>query len=140
MTNEETKTTQAINGKGNSIVLQFGDPSKKNLTVMEPISPKQVGDWARAWDDEAPIKDNYGKIVKGWRIDKDALQLIKDKGYEEIYLRLGKKGNKLYTVMVLGMKGGGVMQPPSDIQKADDSDNFDHLDPCPVTGCPNNFE
>jgi hypothetical protein len=104
------------------------------------------------WDTVIKYRDNYdktpllyrlrdGKPYRGFRVDVDALNLIRKIGrYKQLYIRLGKKDNQEYTFMVLPLdEKGNLIQGMRRPKGTGPNDNYDHLDPCP-DNCVNGFD
>ncbi len=152
------KTTQNLNNKEDSLqfarsVLQkYGSenillsqeqdsaPSSRvmGMDSMQPIT------WAtylkyRDYYDQNPLLFNPDKkAYKGYTIDAAGYaKLIGNPAIKGVYLRLGRKEDGSYTIMILGTDASGQILTTSDMlsTEGDGDTNFDNILPCP-TNCP----
>lgn len=116
-----------------------------------PISWDTVKSYQANYDADPKLYNPAKVAYKGFRIDPAGYAvIIGNEKIQGLYLRLGKKNNGEYTIMVLGTDSTGnlvngastttakMMQDSSgDGNGAEDDTNYDHLDPCPQN-CPDN--
>lgn len=109
---------------------------------MEPITSATIEKLSGNYDKAHPLKDPKGFYYQGFSIDPAGYaQLLKTPSIQGLYLRLGKRDDGSYTIMVLGTdKNGKLINPPTAGVAARDTltdfTNFDALPPCPQD-CPN---
>jgi hypothetical protein len=129
------------------MVVSFDSVHSVASKDMEPIDwEKDVTRYAGNYDEyPAMIKAN-DTPMRGWRIYENDLDLIRKKvNYRQLYLRLGRRGDGSYTLMILPLKGDGSVlyrrgKNPKRRPMTDPPDNnYDHLDPCPDQ-CPSDFD
>jgi hypothetical protein len=112
---------------------------------MMPISFDDVELFARNYDHDPLLKEpgTNGRPYKGFKIDASAYSLLKRKhgGYEELYLRFGRRPSGEYTIMILPMRGNRLAYrgPRDDSKRTDPDNNYDHVDPCPDR-CPTDWQ
>ncbi|MDB5201870.1 MAG: hypothetical protein JWQ27_1279 [Ferruginibacter sp.] len=106
-----------------------------------------------AWSDVISFKDYYdkdpvltnpsGQPYHGWMVSPEGYARIKAiPEIEALYLRMGRKPDGSYTIMLLGMDGkGNVLNVGKDtlLGNPKDSTNYDFNEPCPNT-CASNFD
>ncbi|RYY47983.1 MAG: hypothetical protein EOO06_11595 [Chitinophagaceae bacterium] len=99
-------------------------------------------DWATVklyqsnYDKDPQIKAPQGYYYQGFSLDSAAYQtIIKTPSIKSLYLRLGKKPDGSYTIMVLGLDAKGNVMGGDKSNKADggtnDDTNWDSLKECP---------
>ena len=103
---------------------------------MEPISWETVKKYSAGYDKYQPIKSPSGQGYKGFSIDSAGYNmLLQNKLIKGLYLRLGRKDDGSYTIMILGLDDkGNIITTKGNANNPDDT-NFDQLPPCP-TDCP----
>ncbi len=110
-------------------------------TGMQPISWETVLQYSESYDKDPQLKSPYGYYYKGFTIDTAGYNmLLKNATIKGLFLRLGKKVDGSYTIMVLGLDQKGGMVYSGGISAKGgvalkDSSNFDNLNPCPEV-CP----
>ena len=104
---------------------------------VQPISWETVLLYQSNYDKDPQIKAPAGYFYQGFTVDSAAYQrIIKTSSIKGLYLRLGKKEDNSYTIMILGLDANGnVMNGKEANRKPGDSTNYDHTDPCPEN-CP----
>ncbi len=151
-------STQNINSKedslkfARSVLQQYGRESIL-LTQEQDSAPRSRvlgtdGMQPITWETYLKYRDYYDKNplmfnpdkkpYKGYSIDAAGYaRLMNNPAIKGIYLRLGRKDDGSYTIMILGTDANGQVLNTSDSLSADgDGDsNFDNILPCP-TNCP----
>lgn len=115
-------------------------PDKPQPYDMQPISWETVKKYQSNYDSDPQIKTPGGLYYKGFSIDTAGYStLIKTTAIKSLYLRLGKRDDGSYTIMVLGMDAKGniihTITGPGTGYEGDEPTNFDNLPPCPAN-CP----
>jgi hypothetical protein len=111
------------------------DRDKRN----DSISFSTVMSYRDAYNQHPIMRDpQTNLIVKGFTIDAKGVQIIRDSlRYRQIYIRLGRKPNGHYTMMLLPLDANGNL-----VQNGTNPGvgaNYDNLEPCPDE-CPKNFQ
>jgi len=109
------------------------------MDSMQPITWKTYLKY-RDYYDRNPLIFNPDKTAyKGYTIDAAGYaRLMNNTAIKGLYLRLGRKDDGSYTIMILGTDASGEVLQTSDSlsTKGDGSpSNFDNILPCP-THCP----
>ncbi|MES2894022.1 MAG: hypothetical protein V4725_18525 [Bacteroidota bacterium] len=112
-------------------------PGKKGV---HPIPWDTVKAYQDYYDRDPKLFTSNNQPYKGFSIDANGYKWItKNKAIEAIYLRLGRKGDGSYTVMMLGTDSSGRILHTKTVETSDptkaDPTNFDNAVPCP-TDCP----
>ena len=121
-------------------------PAKGRTFQAGPSGAVQPIDWATVlqyqseYDKNPQIKSPKGVFYQGFSVDSAAYQaIIKTASIKGLYLRLGKKPDGSYTIMVLGLDASGNVMGGNKSNKADggpnDDTNWDNTVPCPEN-CP----
>lgn len=105
------------------------------------------------WDTVLAYKDYYDKDPKLFNLQNEAYKgftidpagysrIMKNARVKGIYLRLGRKVNGEYTIMLLGTDGNGKIISQEElpgqqreVYSPKDTTDYDRLDPCPAN-CP----
>lgn len=109
-------------------------------TGMQPISWETVIQYSESYDKDPQLKSPYGYYYKGFIVDTAGYDmLLKNASIKGLFLRLGKKADGSYTIMVLGLNEKGAVLNSGGIglqgRALKDSSNFDNLNTCPEI-CP----
>jgi len=111
----------------------------RNAQGLTPISWATVVEYESAYDKDPQLKAPEGYYYQGFMIDPSGYdQLLKTPSIKGLYLRLGKKPDGSYTVMLLGLNKDGKIIHSSDSTNLDpgnDETNFDQVPACPQV-CP----
>ncbi|GEM_PF-2456490 len=109
---------------------------------VEPITWDTVLSYQNYYD-KAPLLFNPEKMAyKGFSVDPRGYSMIAgNSNIKGLYLRLGRKGDGAYTIMILGTDSVGNILQKNNVQsksiEGDASSNFDNTTPCPEI-CPDN--
>lgn len=108
--------------------------------VMQPITWETVKKYQSNYDSDPQLKTPTGLYYKGFSIDTAGYStLIRTPAIKSLYLRLGRRDDGSYTVMILGMDAKGniihTITGPGTGYEGDEPTNFDNLPPCPAN-CP----
>jgi len=104
---------------------------------VHPISWDTVQSYQDFYDKEPKILDPNKQPYKGFSIDPNGYAWIKkNKIIRGLYLRLGRKGDGSYTIMLLGTDSLGKIIQKKSLRSstggtAPDPSNFDNTIPCP---------
>jgi hypothetical protein len=114
-------------------------PDKPQPYEMQPISWETVKKYQYNYDNDPQLRTPGGLYYKGFSIDTAGYaMLLKTTEIRSLYLRLGKRDDGSYTIMVLGMDAKGniihTITPQTGLG-GDEPTNFDNLPPCPAN-CP----
>ncbi len=101
--------------------------------AMIPIPWDTVVRYSELYDaDSRRLLDSKGAAYKGFSIDAGGYQmLLNNAAIESIYLRLGRKDDGSFTIMVMGMDKNGKLLESSAAEPPSGRSNFDNLKPCP---------
>lgn len=121
-------------------------PDSGSISAVQPISWEQVIRFRDQYDKHPLIYNLKGEALKGFSVDANGYNQIKSNdAINGLYLRLARKDNGAFTIMLLGLdENGKVIGEGQQIQmraakdSTHDSD-FDNIDPCPAN-CPPNFQ
>ncbi len=105
---------------------------------MQPISWATYLKYKNYYDKNPLIFNPDNKAYKGYTIDAAGYaRLMSNPAIKGLYLRLGRKDDGSYTIMILGTDGSGQVLNSSDsLELGGNGDtNFDNVIPCP-TNCP----
>jgi hypothetical protein len=107
---------------------------------VEPIDWATVLLYQSNYDKDPQIKSPKGYFYQGFSVDSAAYnEIIKTASIKGLYLRLGKKPDGSYTIMILGLDANGNVMGGNKFNKADGDangdTNFDNTNPCPEN-CP----
>lgn len=107
---------------------------------VQPISWDTVLMYQANYDKDPQMKSPKGYYYQGFSVDSAAYQsIIKTPSIKGLYLRLGKKTDGSYTIMLLGLDAKGNVMGGNKSNKADGGangdTNFDNTNPCPEN-CP----
>lgn len=117
------------------------DLQEPKPTGMQPISWETVIQYSESYDKDPQLKSPYGYYYKGFIIDTAGYNmLLRNAAIKGLFLRLGKKADGSYTVMLLGLNEKGGMVYSGDVNAKGgvalkDSSNYDNLNTCPEI-CP----
>lgn len=106
---------------------------------MQPISWDTVVNYRTFYDKNPLLFNPLKQPYKGFSIDAAGYtNLLGNPAIKGLYLRLGRKGDGSYTIMVLGTdSAGNILQTGAALPATSEAiSNFDHLGSCPDT-CPN---
>lgn len=156
---DSRKTTESLNNKNDSlkfarsVMKAYGTESV--LAEQEQEPPQKAGMMAGdsmrpiSWETYVQYRDYYdknpvlmnpdSKPYKGYTIDASGYnKLLNNPAIKGLYLRLGRKEDGSYTIMILGTDAGGQVLTTSDTLvtgSGNGDSNFDNLNPCPLN-CP----
>ncbi len=105
---------------------------------MQPITWKTYLKYKDYYDQNPLIFNPDRKAYKGYTIDAAGYtRLMNNPAIKGLYLRLGRRDDGSYTIMILGTDANGEVLITSDSLRTDgDGDsNFDNILPCPIN-CP----
>lgn len=107
---------------------------------VHPITWDTVQAYQEFYDKDPRLFNLKNEPYKGFSIDANGYAWIKkNTAIQGLYLRLGRKGDGSYTIMLLGTdSSGNILQKKSLRTAADangDPSNFDNTIPCP-DDCP----
>jgi hypothetical protein len=106
---------------------------------MQPIGWDTFEKYKKYYDENPLLFNPLKQAYKGFMVDTAGYNMLM--GNTEIkglYLRLGRKEDGAYTIMILGTNASGQVIQTSGAMintSATDPSNFDHLNPCPQD-CP----
>lgn len=117
-----------------------------SATAVQPISWEEVLRYRDQYDKQPLIYNLKGEALKGFAVDANGYNQIKmNNNIRGLYLRLARKDDGTFTIMLLGTDDKGNVigdntqtQLKSATDSSKDSD-FDYVDPCPAN-CPPNFQ
>ena len=103
----------------------------------EPVSWDIINRYKEKYDLSPILVKPDGTPYKGFILDTGSFSFFKGNNKcSQLYLRLGKKDNNEYTIMVLPMDNAGYLLQSAPVTSPGQQNlNHDHLDPCP-TECP----
>jgi hypothetical protein len=130
-------------GKEGSLLLPEQDTPLKARPLlgkgMEPISWETVVKFKDYYDKDPQLFNLDKQPYKGFSIDTAGYTMLMSNTHiKGLYLRLGRKDDGAYTIMILGTDANGqVLQTKNSLLKTtgDENSNFDQVIPCP-TNCP----
>ncbi len=152
-TNQSTST---FNSKEDSVkfaraVYQLYTTDVTQASIDTAWLPGEKGVHPITWDTVQSYQDSYDKQpglfdlnkqpYKGFSVDPNGYDWItKNKAIQGLYLRLGRKGDGSYTIMLLGTDSLGKIIQKKALRSAtgstaSDPSNFDNTAPCPEQ-CP----
>ncbi|MBC7935791.1 MAG: hypothetical protein H7Y86_10615 [Rhizobacter sp.] len=107
---------------------------------IQPIDWSTVLLYQSNYDKDPQIKSPQGIFYQGFSVDSAAYKaIITTASIKGLYLRLGKKPDGSYTIMILGLDANGNVMGGNKANKADggpnDDTNWDNTFPCPEN-CP----
>ncbi|MFT3979691.1 MAG: hypothetical protein QM687_04420 [Ferruginibacter sp.] len=103
---------------------------------FSPISWSTAQSYMANYDKDPQLKSPYGYYYQGFCVDTAGMIILRQtKEIKGLFLRIGKKDNGEYTVMVLGTNASGKIIDTLSKDGDPKGTNFDALDPCPNT-CP----
>ena len=104
---------------------------------MQPITWDTVMSYKTYYDKNPKLFNLMKQPYKGFSVDPAGYSMIfENKNIKGLYLRLGRKGDGAYTIMILGTDSTGNVINTSAFRAAPlDSTNFDNLNTCP-DNCP----
>ena len=107
---------------------------------VHPISWDTVQAYQAFYDKEPQIFNPQNQPYKGFGIDANGYAwIVKNKAIKGLYLRLGRKGDGSYTIMLLGTDSSGNILQKKNLGTAVGTDgepsNFDNVAACPSL-CP----
>ncbi len=121
--------------------LQDSTPAKAqpfSANGMQPISWDTVVSYRTYYDKYPLIFNPQKQPYKGFSIDATGYtNLLSNPAIKGLYLRLGRKGDGSYTIMVLGAdSAGNILQTDAALPATSEAiSNFDNVAPCPDV-CP----
>ncbi len=121
----------------NSVIVNYalGDSDK-----FRAISWDEVNDFKKRYDAKPLIYGADGKPLKGFFIPmQDYSQIQSKAAIKGLYLRLAKRPDNSFTIMVLGLNEKGDVMDGTQQRAVADTTNFDFVPPCP-DHCPPNFD
>lgn len=100
---------------------------------FSPISWATVEAYSKNYDADACLKSPIGQYYQGFSIDTAGYNRLKRTlSIKGLYLRLGKKADGSYTIMVLGTdSNGNIINTGITSMAPLDSTNFDNVRTCP---------
>ncbi|HSN60606.1 MAG TPA: hypothetical protein VLR49_06710 [Ferruginibacter sp.] len=109
---------------------------------VEPITWDTVMSYQDYYDKDPLLFSPEKKAYKGFSVDPRGYSMITgNSNIKGLYLRLGRKADGAYTIMILGTDSlGNILQKNNVQSKSLDGDaysNFDNTTPCPDI-CPEN--
>ncbi len=104
---------------------------------FSPISWETVEDYSKRYDADPCLKSPTGVFYQGFSIDTAGYtRLMRTPSIKGLFMRLGKKPDGGYTIMILGTDAEGKIINTASVAGAPkDSTNFDQIPPCPAQ-CP----
>ncbi|RYY69133.1 MAG: hypothetical protein EOO13_10400 [Chitinophagaceae bacterium] len=106
---------------------------------MKPISPETVKMYSDNYDKDPQLKAPEGYYYQGFTVDTAGYSMLtKIPSIKGLYLRLGKKEDGSYTIMILGLNGNGKRISAVEVNRTEADPpipDFDQLRPCPEN-CP----
>ena len=131
----------------NKVVTFFGVSDSGDVPGSQPINWEEVLRYKKQYDENPLIFNPKGEALKGFSVDNSGYKYLTDnKDIQGLYLRLARRDNGSFTVMVLGTDSKGEVlklseEPTQKRSQADSSrsGDLDHLGVCPDQ-CPPNFE
>lgn len=129
----------------NSVITPYRYEDTSMKKVFKPISWEEVETYKKLYDRKPIIYGPDGVAMKGYFIDSTGYSMIKSNPIiKGLYLRLGRKPDGLFTIMVLGTDRKGnvvrdMMGKEMLPKQPKDSTNFDNTPPCP-NDCPLDFD
>lgn len=107
--------------------------SSKPGDSFSPISWQTVEDFSKRYDESPGLKSPQGFYYQGYSIDTAGYnRLMKTTSIKGLYLRLGKKPDGDYTIMILGTDANGkIINTEATAASPRDTTNFDNIPPCP---------
>ncbi len=119
---------------------------KSGSSAVQPISWEEVLKYRDQYDKQPLIYNLKGEALKGFGVDTNGYNQIKmNNNIRGLYLRLARKDDGTFTIMLLGTDEKGNIigeNPQTQRRSAKDStkdSDFDYVDPCP-SNCPPNFQ
>ncbi len=119
-----------------------GEVKGLKAPAMAPIDRKTILTYSLNYDKNPAMKDPAGFYYQGFSIDTAGYgTLIKTTAIKGLYLRLGRRDDGSYTIMVLGTDKDGKIISSYTMNRNDttslgsDVTDFDALPPCP-SNCP----
>jgi hypothetical protein len=113
-------------------------------TGVQPIPWDTVLAYQNYYDRDPKIFDPANKPYKGFSIDPNGYNMITaNTAIKGLYLRLGRKADGSYTIMLLGTDTAGNILQKKNLEArpaggdGGGSTNFDNTIPCPAN-CPDN--
>ncbi len=126
----------------NSLKIKYQSADSIVAKGVRPITWGEVERYKANYDKRPLIFNPDGKALNGFLIDSTGYSLIvRNKNIKGLYLRLGKKDDEVFTIMLLGTDiTGAVIRDSGYVNQGtySASGNFDNVLPCP-TNCPPNF-
>lgn len=128
----------------NSVVTKWNSDSGSSSAV-QPINWDEVLRYKEQYDKHPLIYNIKGEALKGFLVDANGYSQIKgNNDIKGLYLRLARKDDGAFTIMLLGTDETGrvIGENKAQMRSAEDSakdSDFDNVDPCPAS-CPPNFE
>lgn len=117
--------------------MQDSTPAKAlpfSQTGLQPISWDTVVSYRNYYDKNPLLFNPLKQPYKGFSIDAAGYtNLLSNSAIKGLYLRLGRKGDGAYTIMVLGTdNAGNILQTDAALPATSQAiSNFDNLNPCP---------
>jgi len=107
---------------------------------VHPITWDTVQAYQDFYDKEPGLFNLQKQPYKGFSVDANGYAWItRNKAIQGLYLRLGRKGDGSYTIMLLGTDSSGKILQKNSLRTATgtngDPSNFDNSIPCP-DDCP----
>ena len=126
-------------GQGNSVLSDTVPPvrsgTSRDTTGMQPISWETVKLYSDYYDKDPQLKAPQGYYYQGFTVDTAGYStLFKTTAIKGLYLRLGRKPDGAYTVMILGLDANGKRISAGEINRVEGDPaipDFDQLKPCP---------
>lgn len=127
----------------NSLKIKYRSADSIVAKGVRPITWGEVERYKVSYDKHPLIFSPDGTTLNGFLIDSTGYSLIvRNKNIKGLYLRLGKKDDEAYTIMLLGTDiSGAVIRDSGYVNQGtySISGDFDNVLPCP-TNCPPNFQ
>jgi hypothetical protein len=127
----------------NSLKIKYRSADSVVAKGVHPITWLEVEKYKKSYDKHPLIFSSDGKALNGFLIDSTGYALILgNKNIKGLYLRLGKKDDGAFTIMLLGTDAkGAVIRDTTYTNQGtyDTNGDFDNVLPCP-TNCPPNFD
>lgn len=129
-------------GRSSVLLSQEKDSAPRSRVMgmdsMQPITWKTYLKYRDHYDQNPLIFNPDKTAYKGYTIDAAGYaRLMNNPSIKGLYLRLGRKDDGSYTIMILGTDAEGQVLNTSDSlsTKGGGDSNFDNILPCPVN-CP----
>lgn len=117
-----------------------------SASAVQPLNWAEVLRYRDQYDKQPLIYNIKGDALKGFSVDANGYNQIKSNSFiKGLYLRLGRKDDGTFTIMLLGTDGNGKVLGENQqtqrkaLKDSTEQTDYDNVEPCPAN-CPENFQ